>query len=214
MRTQIKMLHDLAILPYYCGVPIEVDPALVGGLGRYTEGTLRNHTFIELVMDAACIPDALTVGATYRAVGVDDDGNRLSTHWLFCTSTAPAPIFGVSINWRFRNAVAPLAGDPRNPWIRLEKLEDLTMTWASPPPSLGVSQNRIGQRGWLVMTPLTTPASIGFLIEDPTLPPAIAEGFRGIAISAKSSRTLQSIGFSALTCVDAGEPALFLEAMR
>ena len=213
MRRQTTPLHELAIYAHFFGVPIEVSPVLVGGSGRYTEASLRNHKVIELKVDTKISPAALIVGAAYRATGIDTEGKHLSTHWLYCMSAGPTPTFGVSINWQLPSGASPLLGDPETPWIRLEQLEDLTMTWASPPPSFAVSQSQVGKRGWLVMSSLTLPISMGILIEEPNLPPTIAEGSVDIAISAKCSRTLQSIGFAALTCVDGGRPALFLETV-
>ncbi|WP_316300165.1 hypothetical protein [Aliisedimentitalea sp. MJ-SS2] len=204
-------LRDIRVHPYYREVPIEVEPVLSGAVGQYLEGQVLSHQFHELVLDEDYDSNALHVGATYSCSGVDPDGRRIQTHWLYCTATQPKPRFGITRNWSQTGGVAPLVTDAQNPLIRLEKLTDLTVIRTSPPPWLGVSQVQIGMRGWLVMTSLTAPFAMGILIDDPTLPPTISEGTDNIAISAKCPRTLQSIGFDTLSCVEAGNPALFLE---
>lgn len=210
-NTQETELRDVSILPYYCGIPIEVDPVIRGGVGRYVVGHLLSQTYHSLTLDRADIVDDIHVGATYSCSAVTDDGIAMKTHWLYCTSITPTVTFGITRNLCQANSFAPLMPHIDTPMIQLEELTDLVATFPSPVPSVGLAQAQIGRRGWLVMTRVNSPYAMGLSIESSTLPPVFCEGSENIMISAKSVRTLQTISFGALTCVSATDPALFLQ---
>lgn len=204
-------LTEISIFPHYPNIPIEVEPVIQNGSGRYVSGQCLNHSFYSLALDQTDAIEGLNLGAIYGCSALTDDGSSTRTHWLYCVSVSPSPVFSISRNWSQPNCFAPLWSNIDTPLIKLEELNNLVAILASPTPSLGLAQAQIGRRGWLVMTSITTPHTMGLLIEQPTMPPMFFEGSENIMISAKCVRTLQSIGFDALTCVSVGDSALFLQ---
>ncbi|TNJ43324.1 hypothetical protein [Phaeobacter sp. B1627] len=210
MQTEVTRLREISIFPFYSNLPIEVAPVLTAASGRYINGRIMNHQFCELILDAGVSTDRLRVGAPYSCSGVNADGQTVQTHWLYCTSTGPRCRFGMARDWCRAAGFAPLLADASAPLVKLEELTDLVTVFPALPPAVGLSQAQIGLHGWLVMTCLTVPHMMGIQIDDPALPPALSEGVENITISARCSRTMQSIGVDGLTCVAAQGSALFL----
>ncbi|MGC1497214.1 MAG: hypothetical protein WA790_15495 [Sulfitobacter sp.] len=211
MQAQETKLCDVRIFPYYRGIPLEVEPVIKGGDGRYVVGQLLSQTYHALSLDHAEMVEDVHVGATYSCSAVTEDGSPLKTHWLYCTSVEPVLTFGITQNLSQINSFAPMMPNVETPLVQVEELTDLVATFPSPLHAVGLAQAQIGHRGWLVMTRVNAPDAMGLSIESPSLPPAFCEGTSNIMISAKSVRTLQTISFGSLTCVSATDPALFLQ---
>lgn len=211
----VQNLLQISVFPFYRGIPIEVDPVLKNGNGTYVSGQLMGHSFYTLAFDSADEMGNLEIGCPYSCVARTRDGDRIHTHWLYCSGAMPLPRFGVVRNWSKLNTYAPLNPLPGVGMdrflVKLEELTDLVAILQMPGAVGGLSQVQIGHRGWLVMAKVTTPHSIGILVEEPSLPPMFPEGADAIAVSAKSKRTLQSVTLDGLTCVAAGDPALLLK---
>lgn len=214
MQTRVTRLHDIRLYPYYRDLSLEVAPVLAEACGRYVDGRIMHHQYTELLLDKETDLSSLRVGVPYSCAAVDPDGATIQTHWMYCTALHPRGVLGVTRDWRRPSGCAPLLTDAADPLQKLEKLTDLTTVYIAPPPSVGVAQAQIGQRGWLVMTCLTAPHMMGVLIEDPVLPPVLCEGSENVTISASSDRTLQVVWLDRLTCVSARGDALFLREVQ
>lgn len=169
------------------------------------------HQYCELVLDKEAETAGIEIGVPYSCIGKDESGTVVQTHWMFCTSRAPRGVFGITRDWRRAGGYAPLLAATEKPILKLEPVSDLTAVYAPLSPGNGIAQAQLGHRGWLVMTCLTMPHLMGFLIEDPLLPPIICEGTEDLTIAGSFERTMQSVGLSALTCVQTHGGALFLK---
>lgn len=211
----VQHLLQISVFPFYRGIPIEVEPVLQNGTGTYVSGQLMGHSFHSLAFDNAGEISDLEIGCTYSCIARTQKGAHVHTHWLYCTENGPLLHFGVVRNWAKLNSYAPLSpllgAETEGLLVKLEELFDLVAILQMPGAVGGLAQVQIGIRGWLVMAKVTTPQTIGILVEKPTLPPMFPEGADAIAVSAKSKRTLQSVTLEGLTCVEAGDPALLLK---
>ena len=210
MSVKAEDLNNISIFPYYRGVPIEVDAVARNGVGQYVTGQISGHTYYTLTVERAQVEEKLHVGVTYSCTALDHKGNRIRTHWLYCTSVAPILTFGISKHAANPNGFVPMLPHVDTALVHLEELTELVAIFPSSAPEGSLAQARIGLKGWLVMTRVGAPDSIGLLIEEPTLPTAFCEGASNIVIAARSVRTLQSICLDALDCVSTKDTALFL----
>lgn len=208
-----QTVTDVQVYPFYPGVATEVAPVVSKGAGKYRSGQVMSNQFHQLSLTDAKIVNPLQIGATYSWFGNNEEGNQVTSHWLFCTALDPYPTFGTIYNWAKPGCIAPLLAGIEEELIKLEALTDCIAVLKSPNPSYGHSQAQLGKSGWLVMTATTIPSCVGILIDDPALPIGFAEGTRGITITAKSTRTLQSISLDSLYCARAGTSALFLNQL-
>lgn len=203
---------DVEIFPYYPGVSLEVTPVISKGTGSYCSGQFMQNAFHQLTLENADIVGDLHIGATYSWSGRDADGNAVNSHWLICTENCDNPTFGVIRGGSQTAMIAPLLTDLDSSLIQLEELMDIVAVLRQPHNNHAQSQLQLGKSGWLVQTTVTAPSQIGILIAEPNLPPSFPEGAANISISAKSTRTLQTIGLDNLTCAKAGDTALFLRS--
>lgn len=210
MRSTETTLTDVRVAPYFKGLPVEVEPLALGGVGTYVQGELLDAQYFRLILECDGEGSGLQVGVPYACSGQAPGGQRIQTHWLYCVALSPQIEFGLTRDWREADSFAPLLPGVREPLVRLEEICELVAVFSAPPPAVGVAQAKIGQRGWLVSSTVTTPHRLGVLVDGPSLPPMVTEGAEDIAVSAKVERTMQTIGFSSLTCAAASEGALLL----
>lgn len=207
----VRTLKELRIYPYYRDIAIEVPPVFVGGIAEYsTSISLGQSCEILKLVDGTPL-EPFHLGATYFGVGEDATGSSIQTHWMFCTKAGATPAFGIAVNPAVQGLEVPLALGIEEPLIKLEELADFRAVHNFPPFALGIAEMQLGTTGWLVSTRIGAPQRIGFLIDDPTMPPSLAPGARNIAISAKSIRTSQTIGCTALEFTHADQKTLFLQ---
>lgn len=190
---------------------METGPVLKSGSGSFRRGRLMSSEVLLLELTRAETVCKVTVGASYGWTGRREDGSLVSSHWLFCNASEPQPRFGIICDWVQRGRVSPLLDGIGDEVIRLEPMTDLMAVLHPPCSYFDNAHAQLGKNGWLVMSATTTPACIGFLIEQPCLPAAFAEGAGDITISARSGRTLQTVRLNALVCARIGDEALFLK---
>ena len=211
MFMQGKRVKNVQVFPYFLGISTDVEPVISGADGTYSTGQIMGSQFHRLELDEADNTQ-LHVGAAYSWKAELVTGQPLDAHWLYCTSVVGRPTFGAICDWTRDGQVSPLLAEPTSALIRLEELADITAILPTLYPDFGRSQIHLGKTGWLVMTTVTVPARLGILIESQSIPNSFAEGMGGIDVSAKSCRTMQSIGLSSLYFVKSGETALFLRS--
>ena len=211
MSVQVADLSEINIFPYYRGVALEVDPVARKGVGRYETGHFAGQAYYTLTVDQAEATEDLHVGATYSCTALRDGEQRMTTHWLFCTSVGARLTFGVSRHWADPRCFSPVLPQIDSILVQVEELSDIVAIFPAPAPEGSVAQARIGQSGWLVMTRLGCPSMMGILVDDAILPMTLCEGSEGIKIGARSVRTLQSVTLENLSCVSAKDTALFLQ---
>lgn len=211
MQVDVKNLSEAVLLPHYRGVSMEVEPVATHGIGAYTVGHFFGQTYYTLTLERADIISDLHVGVTYSCAALSDDGRAVKTHWLYCMSVDPVPTFGLVKHWAGTTRFTPSFCDLASPFVELEELSNFTAIFPSHAPEGSISQAQIGLRGSLVSMRLQSPFSMGFLIENPTLPSAFCEGSQDIMIAARSVRTLQTICLDRLHCVKVVDTALFLK---
>ncbi len=214
MTTQTRRLRNVSIYPYYRGVPLELDAVASAVSGVYRTDWFGGHACHRLDLEGARLLHELHVGATYSCCARDQDDQPLRTHWLYCSKTGPTPSFGVGLRIDDARGASALPPDDAAPVILLERLTDLVAVFPSCPGDTGLSQAQIGRAGWLVMTRVGVPGTMGILVEDPVLPSSLCPGSTGLVLAGRSSRTTQAVSLHNLRCVSAGTAALFLREER
>lgn len=211
MRLSQQNLGSVTIYPYFPGVVCEMSPVIQGARAILQTGSLLGSTCCQLVLEKTKSAEPLLPGGSYSWKAINPDGSPVTSHWMFCSKPAPAPVFGVVRHWGPNPIITPLSGDLRDPILKLEPLTDIVAFLPPPIPGIGYARAELGHRGWLVLSSVVTPSCVGVLVEDPVLHTNIAVGGDQIAISAVSQRTLQTIGLEALQYVECGDAALFVK---
>jgi len=215
MELSVQSLTDVKLFPYYADVPLEVPPYLTCGKADYARGTVNGLAYEGLKIS----PDmsahaALQTGAAYVAFGQDPDGAHIQTHWMYCTQTGPNLTLGISLNHQSPGVCAPAPYLDRSLFLSLEPLEHIFGVSSYMPSNLDVYEFKLGVSGDLIATAFGAPHAMGIRVHDPFLPPHFLTGARKLTITARSTRTGQSIGLKKLVCVQAGNPAVFLQEVR
>jgi hypothetical protein len=207
---EIIRLNSISIFPYYGGIVLEVEALLENGVGHYVIDQSMDQTSYTLEIENAQMTQQIHVGMSYYCAALAEDDTPMKTHWLYCTSIDSALTFGVLVDWAKHNSFAPALPSAATALVRHEELSDLVAIFPSPAPEGSLAQAQIGKRGWLVSQRIHSPFSMGFLIDNPTLPTAFCVGMQNLTVTARSRRTLQTICIGALLCVSIKDTALFL----
>lgn len=211
--TEIS-LRNFRITPYYRRLAIENQPIVTAASGLYRRGNLLNWEYHQLTIDSDGSNIGIRIGQSYACSAQTADGNREDVHWLYCTAIFPKIELGLIRNWQRPESVSPILPSMGGPFVYLEEIQDIAVIYPSPSQSIGVSQARLGQRGSLVSVPVTSPPLMGVIIDNPSPPSSLTLGSDGISISATVQRTMQSVGFSSLSCVWSDEQSLCLLGER
>ncbi len=207
----VQSLTDVELFPYYADIPLEVPHCLTGGEAEYVRGTVNGLVYEGLKVSTSISCGELQTGATYVALGRDARGMQVQTHWMYCTQTAPIPTLAISHNHGTPGVFAPAPHLDRSMFVTLEPLAEIIGVSSYLPSHLDVFEFKLGTSGDLISTAFGAPHIMGIRIKDPFLPPHFLTGARRLTITARSTRTGQSIGLQDLICVQSSDPAVFLQ---
>ncbi|MEJ6395549.1 hypothetical protein V8J82_19980 [Gymnodinialimonas sp. 2305UL16-5] len=210
MKLSVQSLTQVEVFPYYADVPLEVAPCLTSGEAEYIRGTLNDMAYEGLKILSSAPQAHFLTGATYVALGRDERGAQIQTHWMYCTQTTPVPTLAVARNHSTPGVFAPAPHIDQSLLLSLEPLEEIIGVSSYLPSNLDAVEFRLGLSGDLISTAFGAPHAMGIRVNDPFLPPHFLTGARHLTITARSSRTKQSIGLHQLVCVQASDPAVFL----
>ena len=199
---------DVAIYPYI-GVPIVVEPVITGASGTYSVGTLLTSIFYNLDIHGGTAHGALTVGAKYYAIAKTEDGKTFQTHWMYCLTAGDTPTFGLTQNLLKPEQAEPSAGLDSH-YIDLGAVKNVTVSQMFKPPAIGSVVLIDNGTGELIATRTGTPHLMGFSVKN-TAGSLLHVGMTRITITAELVSNGQRVTYSNLVCVDAGDPAIFLQ---
>ncbi|SMC83181.1 hypothetical protein [Primorskyibacter flagellatus] len=211
MEFAVERLTEIAVYPCFGSVSLEVSPCLAAVEGRYARGNVEHMAYEGLDLELASASSALTIGATYVAVGLGANGAQVQTHWMYCTQIAPHPTFGISRNQRIPGVFGAAPFVASSCFVVLEPLRHVVGLTSLTPTDLGISEYKLSGTGDLIATAFGVPHAMGIRVEDPFMPPHFLTGARNLTLLAKSARTGQTIGLSGLKCIRAISPAIFIQ---
>lgn len=204
-------MTDIQVFPFFSTVSLEVFPCVTAMAALYTSGNVQGMAYEALEIEDARLTSELRIGATYIAVGQDEDGKQVQTHWMYCTQVAPHPTFGISRNHRIPGVYGPAPFLCSSLFVELEHLTNIVGRAAEPAANIDVAEFRLGEEGMLIATAFGTPHVMGIQVQLPFLPPHFLTGARNLVITAQSVRTGQTVVLPKLTCLRASSPAVFLQ---
>lgn len=196
------------------GVGPVIPPVLEGASGTYAVGTLIRSVFYNLDLSGGKSNAPLEVHKQYVAIGQTEDGQSFTTPWMYCTEADKTPKFGRTITM-IQSADAPVAesGSISAPqYITLGALTNITVSQPFPPPAIGqimLIENGVGN---IIATRTGTPHEMGVEVISGKRVSPLKPGMRNIMITG-TNKDGNRISFGNLTCVSAGEPAVFLQQL-
>lgn len=204
-------VKDVSVFPYVQNAPIEVPPVIVNSEGTYSVGTLMTHIFYNLDLSGGERKGTLQVGASYFAQASTEDGKAFETHWLYCTSNGEKPTFGLTQNLLSIRETAPSAAGSEGPYVILAQLQNVNVGQDFRPPAIGTVELIGNARGQLIATRFGTPHLMGMRVEGGQRSSLLHVGMHRIVASGQRVDNDETIGYQGLVCVDADDPAVFLQ---
>lgn len=99
MQPVPTKVSNVQIYPYIPGVPIRVLPVFVDGSGTLSFGTLATHLFYDLSLLSGRAQDGgAHAGQSYYATYSGENGQTITTPWMYCCRGGDAPQFGRTID--------------------------------------------------------------------------------------------------------------------
>ncbi|GJM09364.1 MAG: hypothetical protein DHS20C11_16400 [Lysobacteraceae bacterium] len=204
-------ISDVSVYPYIPDAPIEVPPVLTGASGTYSVGTLTTNIFYNMSLSGGDEKTPLSVGHTYYAVAKSKDGQSFQTHWMRCLTAGDAPTFGLTVNMLKPEESSVAVGSEDGPYIYLGELKDVNVSQPFRPPAIGSLSLISNAKGEWIGTRIGTPHLMGIQAENSSPSSLLHVGMDRINASGTRVSDGQLISYSNLVCVDAGNPAVFLQ---
>lgn len=208
-------VKNVDIFPYL-GVSIgpAVEPVLKGASGTYSIGTLGTSVFYNLDLSGGKPVGELGIHMQYIARGQYEDGSPFISVWMYCLDNSSKPRFGRTVYLQSEMGapgaeIAPGALSVP-PYIVLAPLTEVTVSQLFPPPAIGQIVLIQKAKGNIIATKTGTPHEMGVEVTGGKRTGALHQGMSRIIISGKTKEG-HSYTASGLTCVDAGDPAIFFK---
>jgi hypothetical protein len=213
-------VKNVSIYPYinwpnHGGHGPVVLPLLTGGEGTYSVGTLFTSVFYNLNISSGTLhPENGTIelNGRYTAVGQYEDGSSFHTAvWEFCIETGSSPKFGRTISHAQSNQ--SMADESKSlvgwvpPYGILGPLTDITVTYSTllDPIVIKLIENGSGN---IIYSLYGTPHIMGVKVDSGTRVGVLRNGMQNINIIGTTSAGTRYSAID-LTCLDAGDPAIF-----
>ena len=210
MQPIPQPITNVSVYPYIPQAPIQVQPVYEGGDGTYSVGTLLTHVFYNMDLHGGSVVGQISKGATYYAMATASDGTVFQTHWMYCLTDGDSPTFGLTKNLVNPTEVAPTIGAADGPYIDLGAMVDVSVSQPFKPPAIGVLGLISNANGEQISTRVGTPHLMGFKVDNPGSN-LLHKGMDRITVTGKRASDGQELTYTNLVCVDAGNPAVFLQ---
>lgn len=197
--------------PAGAGVGPEIPPVISGASGTYSIGTLSTNIFYNLDLKGAVAKQPLEVHGKYWATGEYEDGGSFRTPMMLCLEAGANPEFGKTVNMLHKDEQVSGPTDLSvPPYGKLTPLKNVTVTYMAPPPLILAETLITGATGFIIFTRFGAPHLMGVEVDGGMRTLNLRAGLKDITITGTTPDG-QRITRSNLTCVSAGEPAVFLQ---
>ena len=213
--------------PQHGGLGPVIMPVITGAGGSYSVGSLLTHVFYTLDLTDVTPAYPLKLGGRYHATVECDDGTILNTTWMTCTMAGDSPVFDRTVTTGQDPGASPTDAPSTVPerqvstlppttsvdqLIMLTPLTDMTVWQVFQPPAIGSMELLSGADGHYTSTRVGTPHLMGFTVDHSADASRLHVGMRRIGVSGKRRDNGALVSMENLTCENAGDPAILLQA--
>lgn len=216
MQGLPQKVKNVSVYPYIHwpaggGVGPVIPPVITGASGTYAIGTLMTNIFYNLNLVNAVANPPMEVHGKYWAIGEYENGGSFRTPMMHCLENGVNPEFGQTVNMLKHGVdVAEPTDLSVPPYGKLTPLKNVTVTYIAPAPIILQETLITDASGYIIYTKVGTPHLMGVEVDGGKRNGGLRVGLKDITITGTTPDG-QRITRSNLTCVEAGDPAVFLQ---
>lgn len=216
MQPVPQKVKNVSVYPYINwphggGVGPELLPVIIGASGTYAIGTLTTNIFYNLNLTDAVANPPLQVHGKYWAIGEYENGGSFRTPMMLCLEAGVNPEFGQTVSMLKPGVdVAEPTDLSVPPYVKLTQLNNVTVTYIAPAPIILQETLISDATGYIIATKVGTPHLMGVQVDGGNRSANLKLGLKDIIVTGTTpdGQRITRIG---LTCVGAGDPAIFLQ---
>jgi hypothetical protein len=209
-------LKNVKVYPYIefngGGIGPVLLPVIENAKGTYSFATFGRNVSYGLKLSDGKQLEKLVLHNKYFAVGEDDNGGIVTTHWMYCTDDSKTPSFGLTTQPLTTLSPSDSNSDDFTisvpPYIVLGALTDVNVSHSFPSPAIGQTLLIANATGNIIASKVGTPHVMGVLVKGGKRFGLLLNGLKNIMITGKDKDGNQ-LSFTGETCLDGRDPAIF-----